>query len=70
MIIEISNNTCYAGWNDGVTQVWQEVADEVQTHWLFGTFQWINIFGIIFYVGDQASFDNFYEILSQEWMAP
>ena len=70
MIIDITNNTCFATWQEGVTTSWQEVADEIQAHWLFGIFQWISIFGIVFYVGDQDNFNNFYEILSQEWMAP
>jgi len=70
MIIEISNNTCYAAWIDGITQTWDEVASLIINAWYETPFQWISIFGIISYAGDEASLDNFITVLTGEWSKP
>lgn len=67
MIVKIENNICYAQWLEGTTTSWQEVAEEISAHWIFQTFQFVSIFGIIEYVGDQVSFDNFINVLTTEW---
>lgn len=67
MITGIQNGTCYATWQEGVTQSWQEVADEIQIMWNAERFNFVSIFGIIEYVGDPLSFDNFINVLTTEW---
>ena len=67
MITGIENGTCYATWQDGITQSWQEVADEIEIMWNAEHFQYVSIFGIIEYVGDSLSFYNFINVLTTEW---
>lgn len=67
MITGIQNGICYATWQDGVTQNWQEVADEIINAWNNNTFDYVSIFSVMQYVGTQASLDSFIYILTNEW---
>ena len=67
MIIGIQNGICYATWQDGITQSWKEVADEIAFSWGVMPFQYVSIFGIISYVGTQGDLYNFLWTLQSEW---
>jgi len=70
MITSIENGTCYATWVDGVTQHWDEVAELIIQAWYATPFQYVSIFDVISFVGDEASFDDFILILTNEWSTP
>jgi hypothetical protein len=70
MITSIENGTCYATWIDGVTQHWDQVAELIIQAWYATPFQYVSIFGVISFVGDEVSFDDFILILTNEWGIP
>lgn len=67
MITGIQNGTCYAIWQDGITQNWKEVADEIIAAWQIMPFNFVSIFGIISYVGTQGDLYDFIWTLTNEW---
>jgi len=70
MITSIENGICYATWIDGVTQHWDQVAELIIQAWYATPFQYVSIFDVISFVGDEASFDDFILILTNEWSTP
>ena len=70
MITSIENGICYATWIDGVTQHWDQVAELIIQAWYATPFQYVSIFGVISFVGDEVSFDDFILILTNEWGVP
>jgi len=70
MITGIQNGTCYATWVDGVTKHWDEVAELIIQAWYATPFQYVSIFNVITFVGDEASFDDFILVLTNEWGTP
>jgi hypothetical protein len=70
MITSIQDGICYATWVDGVTQHWDEVAELIIQAWYATPFQYVSIFNVITFVGDEASFDDFILVLTNEWGTP
>jgi len=70
MIILIENGTCYAAWIDGITQSWNDIASLIVNAWYATPFQYVSIFDVISFVGDEASLDEFITVLTEEWSSP
>jgi len=70
MITSIENGICYATWIDGITKSWDDVASLIINAWYATPFQYVSIFDVISFVGDEASFDDFILILTNEWGIP
>ena len=67
MIQKIENETCYAIWDENVTQSWSEVAALIQAAWDLTPFLWVDVLGVKVYVGEVADLSAFLQILSTEW---
>jgi hypothetical protein len=70
MIISIQGGVCYATWQDGITQTWNDVASLIANAWYATPFQYVSIFDVISFVGDEASLDEFITVLTEEWSKP
>ena len=70
MIVSIQDGTCYATWQDGVTQTWDDVASLIINAWYTKPFQYVSIFNVISFVGNEASLDEFITVLTEEWSKP
>ena len=70
MITSIENGICYATWQNDVTQSWDDVASLIVNAWYTTPFQYVSIFDVISFVGDEASLDNFITVLTEEWSKP
>jgi hypothetical protein len=70
MITSIQDGTCYATWQDGVTHTWDDVASLIINAWYTTPFQYVSIFNVISFVGDEASLDEFIGVLTEEWGKP
>jgi hypothetical protein len=70
MITGIQNGTCYATWQNDVTQSWDDVASLIINAWYTTPFQYVSIFDVISFVGDESSLDDFISILTSEWGSP
>lgn len=69
-MIDIRDDICYAYWEDGVTQTWHDIADQIRVAWLFRTFTYVSIYSVMCYVGSQDSLDSFIYELTNEWGHP
>jgi hypothetical protein len=67
MIQKIEDGTCYAIWDEGVTQSWSEVAALIQAAWDLTPFLWVDVLGVKVYVGEAEDLAAFLQILSTEW---